>query len=72
MQNTKKEGIYTVEMEASALFTVGKIRKAKVASMFIVSDVLFNNKEKKFHRFDTKLGQRQLIDTAYDCLRKLK
>jgi len=28
----------TVEMEASALFTVARLRKVKIASAFVVSD----------------------------------
>ena len=68
----RKEGIYTVEMEASAMFTIGKKRKAKVASIFVISDVLFHKSESKFHRFNTKKGQKQIIDVAYDCLKNIK
>ena len=48
----KKEGVVTVEMEASALFIVAKVRKVKAAAAFIVSDVLG---EKKWDpQFDSK------------------
>ena len=35
-----KEGILTVEMEASALFAVARVRGAKAGAVFVVSDVL--------------------------------
>jgi purine-nucleoside phosphorylase len=35
-----RKGIMTVEMEAAALFAVAKVRKAKAAAVFVVSDVL--------------------------------
>src|SRR3989344_6408269 len=35
-----KQGISTVEMEASALFAVAQYRKVKIASVFVVSDLL--------------------------------
>jgi uridine phosphorylase len=36
----QKEGVMTVEMEASALFAVAKYRKAKIGSFFTISDSL--------------------------------
>lgn len=67
----KKEGVKTVEMEASALFVVAKIRKVKIASAFVVSDVLG---EKKWDpQFDAKhVNQKlnQLIDVSLKCLLK--
>jgi uridine phosphorylase len=36
----KKEGVLTVEMEASALFAVGKYKHAETAAVFVVSDIL--------------------------------
>jgi uridine phosphorylase len=72
LEDYKKQGIYTVEMEASAIFTVAKLRKAKVASIFVVSDVLGHKKYAKFHRFDTKKGQKQIIDIAYETLKEIK
>jgi uridine phosphorylase len=72
VETYKKEGILTVEMEASAIFTVAKFRKVKAAAIFIVSDILGHKKHTKFHRFDTKKGQRQIIDAAYDCLKEIE
>ncbi|MAG52362.1 MAG: purine-nucleoside phosphorylase [Nanoarchaeota archaeon] len=65
-----KEGISTVEMETSALFTVAKYRKVKIASAFIVSDVLGEKWNPGFHKFDVKRAQNILIDAAVDCLSK--
>lgn len=64
----KKEGVKTVEMEASALFSVAKVRKVKIASAFVVSDILG---EKKWDpQFDSKhvhLKLKKLIDASVDC-----
>jgi uridine phosphorylase len=68
----KKQGIYTVDMEASALFTVAKIRNAHIASVFVVSDVIGHREYAVFHRFDTRKGQREIIDTAYEVLKEIK
>ncbi len=65
-----KMGIATVEMETSALFTLAKYRKVRVASAFVVSDLLGKKWSPKFHRFDVKKAQKKLIDSAMDCLSK--
>src|SRR3989344_1277013 len=49
IEHYKKQGIATVEMEASALFSVAKFRKVKIASIFVVSDILGEKWEPKFH-----------------------
>jgi len=36
----RSEGVMTVEMEASAVFAVGKIREVETAAVFVVSDLL--------------------------------
>ena len=59
-----KEGIMTVEMEASALFAIANYRKVKIASAFVVSDLLGKKWLPKFHRFDVKKAQNKLIDAA--------
>ncbi|MBI2148402.1 nucleoside phosphorylase [Candidatus Woesearchaeota archaeon] len=71
IQRYKKEGISTVEMEASALFTVAKIRKVKIASAFVVSDLLDNDKWNP--QFDAKHVNKKinkLFDLALECLLK--
>lgn len=65
-----KEGVATVEMEASALFTVAKYRKVKLASAFVVSDILRDKWSPKFHKFDVRRAQNKLIDSALNCLSK--
>ena len=58
-------------MESSALFTVAQIRKVKIASAFVVSDVL--GEDKWDPQFDTKyVNQKlnQLFDVALECLLK--
>ena len=66
----KKQGIATVEMEASALFAVAKLRKVKIASAFVVSDVLGKKWEPKFHHFNTKQGLNKLVEAAFNCFGK--
>ncbi|MDP3882123.1 MAG: nucleoside phosphorylase [Nanoarchaeota archaeon] len=63
-----KQGVATVEMEASALFAVAKVRKAKIASAFVVSDLLGKKWLPQFHRFNIKKAQNKLIDAAVNCL----
>ena len=63
-----KMGIKTVEMEASALFAVAKFRKVKVASAFVVSDVLGKKWEPRFNRKDTQKNLNKLVDAAVECL----
>jgi len=62
-----KGGITNVEMEASALFAVAKYRSIKIASAFIVSDLLGKEWTPKFHRFNIIKAQNKVIDAAVDC-----
>ncbi len=71
IQKYKKQNVATVEMESSALFTVAQIRKVKIASAFVVSDVL--GEDKWDPQFDAKHVNRklyQLFDVALGCLFK--
>ena len=63
-----KHGVSTVEMEASALFAVAKVRKVKIASAFVVSDILGKKWKPQFHKLDIKRAQNKLIDAAVECL----
>jgi uridine phosphorylase len=65
----KKIGISTVEMESSALFALAKIRKAKIASAFVVSDTFVDGWKPKFHKKNIKQSLYTLFDTAVDCLK---
>lgn len=40
VQQYRREGVLTVEMEASALFAVGQVRGIETAGVFIISDIL--------------------------------
>lgn len=64
----KSQGVATVEMESSALFTVARVRRVKMASAFVVSDILG---EKKWDpQFDARhVHQRlnELFTAALDC-----
>ena len=63
------EGILTVEMEASALFAVGKYRGVDVGAIFTISDSLAELEWKpKFHVNRTKKGLEIIADVAIDVL----
>ena len=64
----KKMGIATVEMEASALFAVANLRKVKIASAFVVSDILGKEWNPKFNHIDTKRGLEMIFKAAVKCL----
>lgn len=70
VEHYAKEGISTVEMEASALFAVAKYRKVKISSAFVVSDVLGKKWEPKFGNFDVEKAQRSLLDASVSFLIK--
>jgi uridine phosphorylase len=58
-------GICTVDMEASALFTVAKFRKVKIASAFLIGDVYTDKEWKpKFKEKHIKLKLNKLVDAA--------
>ena len=65
-----KEKVATVEMEASALFAVASYRKVKIASAFVVSDILGKEWAPNFHRFDVRKAQNNLLDAAVECFSK--
>ncbi len=72
VEHYAKKGISTVEMEASALFAVAKYRKVKIASAFVVSDVLGKKWTPNFHKKDIIRMQNKLIDAAIECLLNIK
>lgn len=57
-------------MEASALFAVAEVRKVKLASAFVVSDILGKEWKQKFKKFDVIRAQNQLIDAAVEFFSK--
>ena len=66
----KNIGIKTVDMEASALFSVAKARKIKVASLFIVSDIIGNEKWSiHSHELSFKETFHKLLDASIQCLK---
>ena len=54
-------------MEAAALFAVAKVRKAKIASAFVVSDILGEKWDPRFEHINTKKGLDKLFEAAIDC-----
>jgi len=68
----KKAGVKTVEMEAAALFSVAKVRKAKIASVFVVSDILGEKWEPQFDKMDLKRTLNQVVEACIDCFKRKK
>lgn len=65
----QKEGVATVEMEASALFAVAQYRKAKIGALFSISDSLAELEWKpKFHSRKTESNLEVLYEVARDAL----
>lgn len=64
----RKEGVATVEMESSALFAVAKVKNVKIASAFVVSDILGEEWKPQFHRMEVKENLNKLVDASLNCL----
>ena len=65
----QKEGVATVEMEASALFAVAQYRNVELGAIFTISDSLAELEWKpKFHFKKTKQGLEILYKVAVDVL----
>ena len=65
----RADGILTVEMEASCLFTVARITGTAAAAAFVVSDVLHGEQwEPHFDSADVLHGLWTLFETAEACL----
>ena len=65
----QKEGVATVEMEASALFAVAQYRNVELGAIFTISDSLAELEWKpKFHLKKTNTGLEILYKVAVDVL----
>ncbi len=71
IQKYRKEGVVTVEMEASALFVLAHVRGVKIASAFVVSDILVGNTwQPQFNARHINQKLYLLFDVALECLLK--
>jgi len=69
----RREGVLTVEMEAAALFAVGKHRKAEVASLFSISDSLTVLPwTPKFHLRRNQAGLERIYRVAVEALQSVE
>ncbi|HVY01740.1 MAG TPA: nucleoside phosphorylase [Candidatus Nanoarchaeia archaeon] len=65
----QKEGVSTVEMEASALFAVAEYRKVELGAIFTISDSLADLEWKpSFHHNKTQEGLETIYKVAVDSL----
>ena len=56
-------------MEASALFAIAKLRKVKIASAFVVSDVLMEDKwNPQFDEKHVREKMNLILDASIECL----
>lgn len=67
LRRYRDEGIMTVDMEASALFTVARVRRRRAAALFVVSDSLNDGGWEPKIR-ETRPVLRQALDVAIDAL----
>ncbi len=65
----RKEGVLTVEMEASALFSIGKYRNVNVAAVFVISDLITEKNWKP--AFDSKIVHNTLINIFKTVVKNL-
>jgi uridine phosphorylase len=68
IQHYRSQGVKAVDMEASALFAVASVRKIKMASAFVVSDILGEDKwDPQFDAKHVRQKLKLLLDAAVDC-----
>lgn len=66
----QEEGIMTVEMEASALFSVAEYRNVTISALFTISDSLADLKwNPQFHSTQTSAGLELLYNIALEVLK---
>jgi uridine phosphorylase len=68
IRSYREEGVLTVEMEAAALFAVGRHRGVEVASVLVVSDRLGDAWEPHFHADATAEGLEAAARGALEAL----
>lgn len=62
-----KFGILTVEMEASAIFSLSKFREKKAAAVFVISDIISKESKKiAFHYKNVFANLSKILDIIYD------
>ncbi len=71
VESYQSEGVATVDMEASALFSLAQYRKVSIGAMFTISDSLADLKWKPhFHFLRVKRGLQKLFPVAVEALLK--
>lgn len=66
-----KEGVLTVEMEASAIFSVGMFRKVRAGSLLVVSDELFDDWNPGFHTKELELSDYKAAEILLEAISRL-
>jgi len=69
LQEYRREGVLTVEMEASALFAVGAFRGVNVSSVFAISDILTEEGwNQGYHSEEKNDGLKQIFEIALETI----
>jgi uridine phosphorylase len=66
-----KKGVLTVEMEVSAIFSVGIFRKVRVGGLLTVSDELFDNWNPGFHSRGLELSECKAAEILLEAISRL-
>jgi uridine phosphorylase len=72
LKKYSKEGVLTVEMEASALFALGTYRKVKIAGLFYISDLLHEKWKPAFGSKETIKAKEKIASVLLETVRSLR
>jgi len=67
----REEGILTVEMEASAIFSIGMFRKVRVGSLLTISDELFDEWKPGFHVTELERAEYKAAEVLLEAASRL-
>jgi len=66
-----EEGILSVEMESSAIFSVGMFREVRVGSLLNISDELFDDWNPGFHAKEFELSEYKAVEILLEAISRL-
>ena len=67
----REEGILTVEMEASAIFSIGMFRKVNTGSLLTISDELFDEWKPGFHVTELERAEYKAAEVLLEAVTRL-
>ncbi|MFO7891642.1 MAG: nucleoside phosphorylase [bacterium] len=72
IQKVKREGCIAVDMEASALFTIAKFHKKRIAGFFVPSDLVSLKGWKQYKSGNDKIKPVKLLHLALDIIKQCR